>query len=64
MILELEQVFITKIIIFICNLILFFKIYFLTEVQLLYSIALDSGVQYSDSVISILFQILFPYRLL
>ncbi|CAM9668776.1 unnamed protein product [Rangifer tarandus platyrhynchus] len=64
MILELKQVFITKIIIFICNLILFLKFYFLIEVQLMYNVVLDSGVQYSDSVLSILFQILFPYRLL
>ena len=41
---------------------------FLIEVQLIYSIVLVSGVQQSDSVIhtyiSILFQILFPHRLL
>ena len=46
----------------------FTKIFFFIEVYLIYNVVLVSGVQQSDSVIhtylSLLFQILFPYRLL
>ena len=37
---------------------------FLIEVQLIYNIVLVSSVQHNDSDIYILFQVLFPYRLL
>ena len=47
---------------------LFFKFLFYIGVYLIYNVVLVSGIQQSDSVLhihmSILFQILFPYRLL
>ena len=46
----------------------FFNFLFYIGVQLIYNVVLVSGIQQSNSVIhmyvSILFQILFPYRLL